>query len=342
MKENQAIFSSENLSGLPVGTYYIRMRWKDTSTQQEMDSFSQLFQYQVLPLEAGKTGGTTLSTDPVDDEGPAKADSNPDGETGSSGATGTSGRPGPTATSIGTAGPDDSGDRGIPASASGGSSGLTTGAIIGIGVGVGLLALAGIGFLVWWWMRRSRRGRAGPGAPAYGAVGKHHKAGRSQELMAEKEEGVGVALAGGIGGRTGTGGIGGADSPQSPYSDDGRLRNGSTGYLPGGSSVTTAGGAGTGAGVGVLGAGAVGAGAGHAAFHPYSDRPASPQQPISGTTASASARDQSQAPGPTAGAAASTRYAHLIEEGMTAEEIRRLEQEEQELDREIERSGRAP
>ncbi|KAI0861967.1 hypothetical protein F4860DRAFT_153031 [Xylaria cubensis] len=81
-------------------------------------------------------------------------------------------------------------------------------------------------------------------------------------------------------------------------------------------------------------------------YAPYSDRSTTSPTPdhhrtASGTTAVATIDATSQtrgAPSPTP--AIVSRYAHLVEEGMTEDEIRRLEEEERQLDAAIENAGR--
>lgn len=65
-------------------------------------------------------------------------------------------------------------------------------------------------------------------------------------------------------------------------------------------------------------------------FAPYQDAPRRPSVGSQGDRASGTQTPQG----------VSTNVAHLVEEGMTAEEIRRLEEEERQLDDEIERAAR--
>jgi hypothetical protein len=148
-------------------------------------------------------------------------------------------------------------------------------------------------------------------------------------------------------------------SPHSPYSDEGA----SAGGVGGG------GGVGTGTGSGSVGGGeAVATGAAGAAasfnsrqhlqdpprsFTPYSDRPGAAAGAAAGSAGTPSVRAASMAqtdearvsvpspiPGRATPRALTTPYAHLVEDGMTEDEIRRLEEEERQLDAAIEQAGR--
>ncbi|KAI1467627.1 uncharacterized protein F4812DRAFT_403134 [Daldinia caldariorum] len=78
-----------------------------------------------------------------------------------------------------------------------------------------------------------------------------------------------------------------------------------------------------------------------ASYAPYSDQAPSPPLPPGAVFASTSQSDlASTGRASTTGNRCQSRYAHLIEEGMTEEEIRRLEEEEQHLDAAIEDAGR--
>ena len=96
-----------------------------------------------------------------------------------------------------------------------------------------------------------------------------------------------------------------------------------------------------------------------APYSPYADHQAVPASPSSGTGPGMAVTTDSQgdlplapvhrrqhsgagtggAGTPTPPAPITTRYAHLVEEGMTEEEIRRLEEEERQLDAAIEEAG---
>ncbi|KAL2019220.1 hypothetical protein VTK56DRAFT_9947 [Thermocarpiscus australiensis] len=186
---------------------------------------------------------------------------------------------------------------------------LSGGAVIGIAVACGVVGLALIFGLVWFLLRRRRQRNAAIPVGSY----KSGKKNRAEDLMAEKEAGAEADA-----------------SPHSPYSDDGAAH-------------------------------ADGGGAAHRppphqqdqprSFTPYSDRPsAAPAAAAAGTpsirTASIAQTDEARVnvPSPTPGRATpralTTPYAHLVEEGMTEEEIRRLEEEERQLDAAIEQAGR--
>ena len=210
-------------------------------------------------------------------------------------------------------------------SAASSDGGLATGAIAGIAVGAVVL-LALIGGAVWLFIRRRRQARDDDDTlDAYGA-----RRTRTDELMAEKEANAGVDA-----------------TPHSPYSDDGGVQRDSSSLH----NVAT--------GAGVA---AAAVGAHHKknlsessqpaddvprTFTPYSDHRNSVAQSPSTHTASVVAASTVSPGGmesPTAGRATphgglTTPYAHLVEEGMTADEIRRLEDEERALDAAIEQSA---
>ncbi|KAH6636695.1 hypothetical protein F5144DRAFT_646117 [Chaetomium tenue] len=216
-------------------------------------------------------------------------------------------------------------------------SGLALGAIIGIAVGCGVAGLLLLLGLAWYLLRRHRKKKAlHPASSTYGTGA------RGEELMAEKEASADVDV-----------------TPHSPYSDEGA----GNGAGPSGHGDGAATGAGVGTGV-AAGAGAVAAGAIAAppnlshlqdpprSFTPYSDRPS-----VGGTAATAAGTPSLRAPSlaqtdearvsvpsPIPGRATprglTTPYAHLVEEGMTEDEIRRLEDEERQLDAAIEQAGR--
>jgi hypothetical protein len=218
------------------------------------------------------------------------------------------------------------------------SVGLASGAIIGIAVGCGVAGLLLILGLVWYLLRRRRQKKAmHPVDSTYGTGN------RGEELMAEKEASADVDV-----------------TPHSPYSDDGAPGGSGTGPNSGAAYPdSTAAGHGDGAAA----AAAVAAGAMAApnlshlqdpprSFTPYSDRPS-----VGGTAATAAGTPSLRAPSlaqtdearvsvpsPIPGRATprglTTPYAHLVEEGMTEDEIRRLEDEERQLDAAIEQAGR--
>ncbi|KAL2269843.1 hypothetical protein VTJ83DRAFT_2027 [Remersonia thermophila] len=204
----------------------------------------------------------------------------------------------------------------------GGGSGLARGAVIGIAVGVGVVALGAAFALAFFLIRRRQKRRdAAPSASLLPAAGAPRPgAAPADDLLAEKEAGNGVDV-----------------SPHSPYSDDG------TGTGTGAPAHATPGPSGIAAPVPVLApipvpAAAAAAGAGAAAvagagaersFTPYSDRRSARTGSVAATEAEAATPR-----------ALPTPYRHLVEEGMTAEEIRRLEEEERELDAAIEQAQR--
>lgn len=209
-------------------------------------------------------------------------------------------------------------------------NGLPQGAIIGIAVGCGVAGLLLVFGVAWYLLRRHRKNKAMlPVGSAYGSGN------RADELMAEKEASADVDVV-----------------PHSPYSDDG---------------APTPGNGGVGAGAGTYQDGSahgepVAAGAVAAAhsrqhlqdpprsFSPYTDRPSAagsaagtPSAPGAAPVALADdARVSVPSPIPGRGTprALATPYAHLVEEGMTEDEIRRLEEEERQLDAAIEQAGR--
>lgn len=196
------------------------------------------------------------------------------------------------------------------------SSRLSTGAIAGIAVGAAVVGILVTGALIWFLIRRRRRGGSSSqgqqqqqGAPYAGANN------RTQELMAEKEAGAGADV-----------------SPHSPYSDDGN-GNGNVGGAAGAPAAAAA----------SMSGGAPGQQRQHErSFTPYSDA----QQQQRGSLAGDSQHSPVAAPGAgratptTATAPTPTPYGHLVEEGMTEDDIRRLEAEERELDQAIEQAGR--
>ena len=202
------------------------------------------------------------------------------------------------------------------------SGGLATGAVIGIAVACGIIGLVLIGALIWFLIRRRRQTTnvGGPGRP-YGI-----ERNRTEELMAEKEASAGAD-----------------PSPHSPYSDEGILVGG-----PAGTHHESAG----------IPAGAVAPVLAQQvprlqqphdqprSYTPYSDRASGGAvgSPSTHAASIAHSEDTSRAGmgSPTAGRAGSLapQYAHLVEEGMTEEEIRRLEDEERQLDAAIEQAGR--
>jgi len=197
------------------------------------------------------------------------------------------------------------------------SSRLSTGAIVGIAVGCGFAALLVVAILVCLLLRKHRRRQQAVTPDPYG-----HQNNRTQELIAEKEANSGVH-----------------ETPHSPYSDDGMHGNEAFRAAMGGAATY---GASTSQSVPSE----------HGNFeqtgsHAQSSDPRSSAQ--MGTAArgiesspQAIIEDhqrhsvaQSSTPRATSG-----RYAHLIEEGMTEDDIRRMEEEERHLDAAIEQAVR--
>ncbi|KAK4087228.1 hypothetical protein PCL_07497 [Purpureocillium lilacinum] len=185
-------------------------------------------------------------------------------------------------------------------SSNSGGSGLSAGAIAGIAVG-GAVALALIAGLVWFLLRRRRRRQnQQPG---------DYKPGHqtpTAPYLDDKDMHTGQV----------------ADSPRSPYSEDGQGVP-HLAALPAAATAPL-----------TLHAHTAGDRSEHrnsaaASFEPY--RP--------DAAASRGNLTDSDAPTPTP-QNVSRNVAHLVEEGMTEAEIRRLEEEERQLDDEIERAGR--
>jgi hypothetical protein len=241
--------------------------------------------------------------------------------------TSTSAATAPTSGVTGTA-LDGGTGKGTTAQSSGG--GLSSGAVIGIAVACGVIGLALIGGLIWFLLRRRQQKK--PMLP----VDSFSSGNRREELMAEKEANADVDV-----------------SPHSPYSDDGAAgASGGNGSYHETAALTTEG-------------AVAGAAASHRqlqqdqarSFTPYSDRPiasgaaaAAAVGTAIGTpsvrAASVAQNDEahvsipSATPGRATPRALSTPYAHLVEDGMTEDEIRRLEDEERQLDAAIEQAGR--
>lgn len=207
--------------------------------------------------------------------------------------------------------------------------GLSGGAVIGIAVACGVVGLALVFGLVWFLLRRRQQKKA------MLPVNSYSSANRGEELMAEKEASADV-------------------SPHSPYSDDGGP--GGIGAAGRGSTYQDSIGHATEGAAAVAGSSAAAAAAHPRSYTPYSDRPSGSipgggaGTPSVRAASVAQTDDQSAAvhvsipsatPGRATPRALTTPYAHLVEEGMTEEEIRRLEEEERQLDAAIEqRQGR--
>ncbi|KAK0656075.1 hypothetical protein B0T16DRAFT_384842 [Cercophora newfieldiana] len=209
-------------------------------------------------------------------------------------------------------------------SSRGSSGGLATGAIAGIAVGCAVVVLAAIGAFAWFFIRRRNQAKDDDTLDAY-----RNGRSRTDELMAEKEANAGVDA-----------------SPHSPYSDDGGQRDSSSLHHVG-----------TGAGAAAAAVAAhhhkkdlsQSTQAAHDAprsFTPYSDHhdaiARSPSTHAASVVAASSVSHgmpESPNPGRATPHGVQTPYAHLVEEGMTEDEIRRLEDEERALDAAIEQSA---
>jgi hypothetical protein len=184
------------------------------------------------------------------------------------------------------------------------SSGLSTGAAAGIGAGVGAVALIVIGVLLWFFcVRRRRRNDAHRNHP-----GASYTSDSGVGVMMPDKEAAGIT----------------ESSPQSAYGDDGArfadrnslalhsVQHDEAAYAP----YTDA---------AAPGAALTGTGTGHNSIE-------LPRRQASGESAPINASGTATPP-------VNSRYAHLIEEGMTEDEIRRLEEEERHLDAAIEQAG---
>ncbi|KAF6845270.1 hypothetical protein CMUS01_00215 [Colletotrichum musicola] len=175
----------------------------------------------------------------------------------------------------------------------GGGGGLPAGAIAGIVVG-SVLGIGLIAFLLWFFLRRRRRGEHGSNG-AYGSGQGPH------EYLADKETHARVT-----------------ESPQSPYSDDGQHQQQPQPHLAPSqqeaaippSSATPA---------------------GRPSFAPYEEHTPIAARSLDDVNRGSGAR--SSTPN------VNSNVSHLIEDGMTEDEIRRLEEEERALDAAIEQAG---
>lgn len=213
---------------------------------------------------------------------------------------------------------------GSSSSSGGGSGGLAPGAIAGIVIG-SVLGVALIGFLIWFFLRRRRRRADHVSDGAYGTGHNPH------EYLADKETHARVT-----------------ESPHSPYTDDGQHQH-SQHHLHEQQSqpqeqhhlsrelhqddhddaFETA-----------AAAAAVPASAISATDH--HQPPFAPYREENMSTASRSVEDmtRSGAGGPRSSTPnVNSNVSHLIEDGMTEDEIRRLEEEEMALDAAIEQAG---
>ncbi|KAK6083049.1 hypothetical protein SCUP234_03877 [Seiridium cupressi] len=196
-------------------------------------------------------------------------------------------------------------------------SGLSTGAIAGIAVACGVVGLALIGAAIWFCIRRRRTSRHAALTRNNG----YNSDGVGMGIMADKEMPHVT------------------DSPHSTYAADrGQLHDPSE--ISRGSMT----GAGVGAGAGLINGAAHTPHGGEDSYPPYSDHTPTPR--ASRAIGEGAGAMDSQTSLPVGGARSPTppisgRYAHLVEEGMTDDEIRRLEAEERALDMAIEDAGRS-
>lgn len=200
---------------------------------------------------------------------------------------------------------------------SGSSTGLTKGAIAGIGAACGVLGLLLVAFTIWYFLRKKKKQRGGA-IPPYDEIGGVSLT-RTDELMAaEKEANLSSS----------------SPAAAATYSDS-PADNATRAVAAHRSSMSGGGGGGATAPLiaPVAVAAAVAAADGPPGYTPYTDRPASgPGSAGTGTVAGAGEEP----------AVVSREYAHLVEEGMTPEEIRRLEEEERAIDAAIEQAVRRP
>jgi len=344
--------------------YFISLTGMDGLQMSEVDQRPVMMNFQVSWGAASQGDGTSFSrnftivrdTSQIlsvasydsgyfSNESPAFQDSFNGGETpGRAAATTLAGAP----TSSPTSGVSSSlSPSTAPASSSGG---LAAGAIAGIAVGAAVAVLLAASLLAWYLIRRRRRQQQQQGD------GVHHRAspygrGRSRtaDLMAEKE--------------AATAGV--SESPtHSPYSDDNLGRTG--------------GGGGAAAAAAAVATTAMLSAHDHDADRstvPYTDvpSPSSPHQhqrtgsvrsgslagvggggrssvserggisPVvaaAATTTNRSSVVRSGTPQGMMGGGSGGRYAHLMDDGMSPEEVARIEAEEAALDEAIERAGR--
>ena len=205
----------------------------------------------------------------------------------------------------GTAPPNEGGSGTNPASVAGANSNsggahLSAGAIAGIVIGCVAALLLIFGALFWFFIYRRKRSYARGGVDG-ASLGPFAKAHHNGTQEAVAEKEVnGVTDA----------------SPVSPYSDDGNGASRSNHAIPATSTPQQ-----------------TAAVPQERSFSPYSDH----QQQTPSHQA-----DELDPPSPTTSGrdAAQTPYRHLVEDGMTEDDIRRLEREERELDQAIEQAGR--
>jgi hypothetical protein len=334
-----------------LGPYYFKALWPN-SAGPGFASYSRAFAV-INPTKDFET---------VNSEYPVYQNSSPffpegAGSDSSNGGNGSIGEPvpttaAPTTTSVVGTASQTPATMGVVGAASSDGGGLSTGAIIGIGVGCGVAGLALIALLVWFLLHRRRQSATMNTLASYD-TDRH----RPENLItAEKEASAGVD-----------------GSPHSPYSDDGVIAGPANGSLYEGSMNQPG---------AVIPAAAAAAVAPHRlhpqqqqqqyhqqqqqqhqlppqqsptppeqarSYTPYSDRPSGHLGSPSTHTASVVHSDDasrvnmsSPIPGRATPHGVSAQYAHLVEEGMTEPELRRLEEEERQLDAAIEQATRHP
>ncbi|KAI0125538.1 hypothetical protein BJ170DRAFT_436334 [Xylariales sp. AK1849] len=280
---------------------YLELDWENSTTVGK--SYSAPFAVTNLTdtdQAAYKTLSTTVSNSETEDLRPYKPESS---ESIGDQATPSETAASSTAAATGTATSTPSATSGVTVGTSGSSSaaGLSTGAIAGIAVACGVVGLAIIGALTWFLCLRRRRND-------HSALQQHNgsyaSGGAVAPMMGDKEHPRVT------------------DSPHSAYAADRGALHDPNLHDQRSSMV-------------------VGSVQGHederSSYAPYSDRAPTPGTgtgPMTSQTSLPGGGTRSPTP-PLA-----TRYTHLIEEGMTENEIRRLEEEERHLDAAIEDAGR--
>lgn len=333
---------------------FLQVYWENSTTQGV--SYSRYFA--MTSTSGGTTGETTEFLSQSKSTGPAMGECTgyncptPSSDTGSSSL---STSPVSTSSSSSSAGASAS-----QAAASSSSSGLSTGAIAGIAVACGIVGLALISAAIWFlccFNRRQRRNGTG-----HSALAQHHQQngsyvsdGMARGMRSDKELPHVT------------------DSPQSAFAPNRGLRDSM-------SSTAMGMGVGAGAGAGAAAGLMTPVGSGNdqqqqqqqqqqqpmnvhhqhqhssvvmsddgdeSTYTPYRDHTPPPTNLYAHHDASTSSQTSLPSSLPPHGGARSptppisSRYAHLVEEGMTDEEIRRLEEEERALDVAIEDAGRS-
>ncbi|KAK7753732.1 hypothetical protein SLS62_004356 [Diatrype stigma] len=231
----------------------------------------------------------------------------------------------PTSTADPTSDPTSSSDAGGAGEADDGSSSasgraLAPGAIAGIVVGVVVGALAVAGVLVWFFcLRRRQRQRQRSSAGFARAHEGPYGAGSGAVMMTEKEAAAGIGAAESRDRSIHGGGAAAADAGSGSGSGSGAAYaapyNHNDYAAPPGVAVTTTG------------------------ADSQASLPLNPSNYYYGGSRGGHSRDQSRSTAAATASPIESRYAHLVEEGMTEDEIRRLEEEERQLDAAIEEAG---